>query len=85
MAAERRLLEESRNEAMILNVIHVLLLQRSFAAAIPERQLVVRLIAVLRKVVVVSHVGHVSYLFISGLEFTSRFLDFIFPLSESGK
>lgn len=65
---------------MILNVVHVLLLQRSFAAAIPERQLVVRLIAVLRKVVVVSHVGHVSYLFISGLEFTSRFLWFYLSL-----
>lgn len=55
MRAKSWLLEESRNEAMILDVVHVLLLQRSLATAIPERQLVVRLIAVLREVVVVRH------------------------------
>jgi hypothetical protein len=41
VTAECRLLEEPRNEAMILDVVHVLLLQRSLAPAIAERELAI--------------------------------------------
>lgn len=38
--AKRGLLEEARDEAMIFDIIDVLLLQRSLAAAVPHRELV---------------------------------------------
>lgn len=41
VTAKGRLLEEPRNEAMILDVVHVLLLQRSLASAIFERKFAV--------------------------------------------
>lgn len=59
MTAERRLLEEARNEAMIFDVVHVFLLQRALPAAIAEGQLVVVLI-ILHEVVLVSHVSSAS-------------------------
>lgn len=38
--AERGLLEEARNEAMILDIIDVLLLERSLSAAVPHPELI---------------------------------------------
>lgn len=54
MTAERWLLEEARNEPMVLHVIHVLLLECTFATAVAKRQLVV-LVVILRNILVVSH------------------------------
>jgi hypothetical protein len=71
VAAERRLLEEARNEAMVLDVVDVLLLQRSFASAIAERQLVV-LSVILREVVVVGHGCALSDFSRLHLHFTRR-------------
>lgn len=41
MTAKRRLLEEAWNEAMVFNVVNVLLLQSSLSSPVPESQLVV--------------------------------------------
>lgn len=69
MTAERRLLKEARNEAMILDVVHVFLFQGAFSTAIAEGQLVVVLI-ILLVVLLVSHV------------FASSFTRFIYILIE---
>lgn len=53
MTAESRLLEEARNEAMVLDIVDVLLLQSSFAFPLTERELPLILLVVL--VVFVSH------------------------------
>lgn len=41
VGAERGLLEEARNEAVILHVVDVFLLQRALPATVPQQQLVV--------------------------------------------
>lgn len=53
VAAERRLLEEARNEAMVLNVVNVFLFQRTLASPVAEVQLVVRIVILIA--LVVSH------------------------------
>lgn len=63
--AERRLLEESRYKSMILHIVDVLLLQRTFAAARPHVDL---LLLLLGHVVVVSHLQ-------SGTRFDGYWLD----------
>lgn len=53
--AERGLLEEARDEAMILDIIDVLLLQRSLAAAVPHRELVLVLGHLVQGVLLLGH------------------------------
>lgn len=53
--AERGLLEETRNETMILDIIDVLLLERSFSAAVPHPELVLDLGHLVQGVLLVSH------------------------------
>lgn len=55
VTAERRLLEESRNKSMVFDIVHVLLLECTLSASIPQRQLVVGIV-VLRQHVIVGHV-----------------------------
>lgn len=55
MRAERGLLEEARNEAMIFDIIDVLLLERSFSAAVPHAELILDLGHLVQGVVLVGH------------------------------
>lgn len=50
--AERRLLEESGNEAMVLDVVDVLLFECTFSIAVPDIELILLLVG---HIIVVSH------------------------------
>lgn len=52
MGTERRLLEEARNKSMVLHIVDVLLLQRTFAATLAQINF---LLLLLGHVVVVGH------------------------------
>lgn len=62
VAAERRLLEEARNEAMVLNVVNVFLFQRTLASPVAEVQLVVRIVILIALVVSHFHSSRSAFL-----------------------
>lgn len=55
--AERGLLEEARNEAMIFDIIDVLLLERPLPAPVPHRELVLALRHLVQGVFLLRHRG----------------------------
>lgn len=79
MTTERWLLEESRNESMILNVVDILLLQSSLTSAIAKGQLVVLIIFLI--IFLFCHVLNVKKFYNSQEMFTE--ILFLFPFSHS--
>lgn len=79
MTTERWLLEESRNESMILNVVDILLLQSSLTSAIAKGQLVVLIIFLI--IFLFCHVLNVKKIYNSQEMFTE--ILFLFPFSHS--